>query len=78
MIENKEHTLWVEKYRPIKLENYIGKMSGVYGVSRGEPPVGVTASVAMQFLDEQEPFKFKWNDDVTTWIHFASEKSRPF
>lgn len=24
MIENKEHTLWVEKYRPIKLENYIG------------------------------------------------------
>lgn len=29
-------------------------LSGIHGVSRGEPPPGVTAGVAMQFLNEQE------------------------
>lgn len=29
-------------------------LSGVHGVSRGEPPPGVTAGVAIQFLNEQE------------------------
>ena len=37
-----------------KLERYIEKGSVVYSTSRGEPPKGVTAEVAMQFLDEQE------------------------
>lgn len=37
-----------------KLERYIEKMSAIYGVSRGEPPRGVKAAVALQFLDEQE------------------------
>jgi len=37
-----------------KLEKWIEKGSTIYGISRGEPPKGVTASVAMQFLDEQE------------------------
>jgi hypothetical protein len=30
------------------------QIMGVYGVSRGDPPKGVTAAVAMTFLDEQE------------------------
>lgn len=30
------------------------QIMGVYGVSRGEPPTGVTAAVALTFLDEQE------------------------
>jgi Holliday junction resolvasome RuvABC ATP-dependent DNA helicase subunit len=24
MTQNKQHTLWVERYRPVDLENYIG------------------------------------------------------
>ncbi len=30
------------------------QIMGVYGVSRGDPPAGVTAAVALTFLDEQE------------------------
>lgn len=30
------------------------QIMGVYGISRGEPPAGVTAAVAMTYLDEQE------------------------
>jgi hypothetical protein len=30
------------------------QIMGVFGVSRGEPPTGVTAAVALTFLDEQE------------------------
>ena len=37
-----------------KLERWIEKGSVVYNISRGEPPKGITASVALQFLDEQE------------------------
>jgi hypothetical protein len=37
-----------------KLERWIQKQSVVYGVSRGEPPKGVDAQIAMQYLDEQE------------------------
>lgn len=35
-------------------EKGIEKSSSVYGISRGEPPAGVKAAVALQFLDEQE------------------------
>jgi hypothetical protein len=37
-----------------KLEMYIQKISGVHGISRGTPPPGIRAGVALQFLDEQE------------------------
>lgn len=37
-----------------KLETYIQKLSAVHGVSRGAPPAGIKAGVALQFLDEQE------------------------
>lgn len=36
------------------IENEIGKIFGVHAVSRGEPPKGITAAVALQFLNEQE------------------------
>ncbi len=36
------------------IEKHIEKQSANYGISRGEPPRGVKAAVAMQFLDEQE------------------------
>lgn len=39
---------------PDKIERYIEKGSSVYGISRGEPPAGIKAAVALQFLDEQE------------------------
>jgi hypothetical protein len=39
---------------PDKIERYIEKGSAVYGISRGEPPAGIKAAVALQFLDEQE------------------------
>jgi hypothetical protein len=35
-------------------EKGIEKASSVYGISRGEPPKGIKAAVALQFLDEQE------------------------
>jgi hypothetical protein len=35
-------------------ERYVEKQSAVYGISRGEPPKGIKAAVALQFLDEQE------------------------
>ncbi len=35
-------------------ENAIQKQASVYGISRGEPPSGVKAAIALQFLDEQE------------------------
>jgi len=36
------------------LKEDLEQLSGVFGISRGEPPRGVTAAVAMQFLNEQE------------------------
>lgn len=35
-------------------EKSIEKASTVFGISRGEPPKGIKAAVALQFLDEQE------------------------
>ena len=37
-----------------KLEANIQKLSAVHGISRGTPPSGIRAGVALQFLDEQE------------------------
>jgi len=35
-------------------KNDLQQIMGVYGVSRGDPPAGVTAAVALTYLDEQE------------------------
>lgn len=35
-------------------EEKVGQLGGVHSVSRGEPPPGIKAGVALQFLDEQE------------------------
>lgn len=37
-----------------ELKEETQQIMGVYGVSRGEPPPGINAGVALQFLDEQE------------------------
>lgn len=39
---------------PDKFEKYIQSMSMVDSMARGEPPVGIKAAVALQFLDEQD------------------------
>ena len=36
------------------LRNEMGQIYGIQGVSRGQPPKGITAAVALQFLNEQE------------------------
>lgn len=36
------------------LRDEMGQIYGVYGTSRGQPPKGITAGVALQFLNEQE------------------------
>ena len=36
------------------LRNEMGQIYGIQGISRGTPPAGVTAAVALQFLNEQE------------------------
>lgn len=36
------------------LRNEMGQIYGIQGVSRGTPPKGITAAVALQFLNEQE------------------------
>jgi hypothetical protein len=37
-----------------KLNESIQKLSGVHGISRGTPPPGIRAGIALQFLEEQE------------------------
>lgn len=37
-----------------KLKEELEQVSGVYGVSRGAPPPGIRAGIALQFLEEQE------------------------
>lgn len=36
------------------LKDDLQRLSGIFGVSRGEPPPGIKAGVALQFLSEQE------------------------
>jgi hypothetical protein len=37
-----------------KIATELGQIFGIHPVSRGEPPKGITAAVALQFLNEQE------------------------
>ena len=37
-----------------RVEENMQKIGGIFGQSRGEPPKGITAAVALSFLDEQE------------------------
>lgn len=50
-----------------KIKEEFQQISGVFGVSRGEPPPGIKAGVALQFLSEQESERYnelvlKYND----------------
>ena len=52
-----------------KIKEEFQQISGVFGVSRGEPPPGIKAGVALQFLSEQESERYnelvlKYNDMI--------------
>jgi len=52
-----------------QLKEEFQQISGVFGVSRGEPPPGIKAGVALQFLSEQESERYnelvlKWNEVI--------------
>lgn len=51
-----------------KIKEEFQQISGVFGVSRGEPPPGIKAGVALQFLSEQEQERF--NELVLKWNEF--------
>lgn len=51
------------------LKEEIQQVMGVFGVSRGEPPPGIKAGIALQFLDEQE--NERSNSDVAKHNKFA-------
>lgn len=51
------------------LKEEFQQISGVFGVSRGEPPAGIKAGIALQFLSEQESERYnelilKWNEMI--------------
>jgi len=59
-----------------ELKQEFQQISGIFGVSRGEPPPGIKAGVALQFLAEQENERFnemvlKYNE----WIRQAAIKT---
>lgn len=52
-----------------KLKEDGQQISGVFGISRGEPPAGIKSRVALQFLSEQEAERanvqvLKWNEFI--------------
>lgn len=54
-----------------ELKEEFQQIAGVFGVSRGEPPPGIKAGVALQFLSEQEAERYnelalKWNELIKT------------
>lgn len=53
------------------LKEEFQQISGVFGVSRGEPPAGIKAGVALQFLSEQESERF--NELVLKWNEFVRQ-----
>jgi len=58
------------------LKTEFQQISGIFGVSRGEPPPGIKAGVALQFLAEQENERFnemvlKYNE----WIRQVAVKT---
>jgi hypothetical protein len=60
------------------LKEEFQQLSGVFGVSRGEPPAGIKAGVALQFLAEQENERrneavLKFNEWIreTAWMTLA-------
>lgn len=59
-----------------ELKQEFQQISGIFGVSRGEPPPGIKAGVALQFLAEQENERFnemvlKYNE----WIRQVAIKT---
>jgi hypothetical protein len=57
-----------------KLKEDMQLVSGVFGVSRGEPPPGIKAGVALQFLNEQE--NERANAEVAKYNDFIVKTAR--
>lgn len=53
LVQSQQNSPEVYKYRD-QLRVEMGELFGVHPVSTGNPPTGVTAAVALQFLNEQE------------------------
>lgn len=53
------------------LKQEMQQVYGVYGVSRGEPPPGIKAGVALQYLGEQE--SERQNEDVLRYNEFLKD-----
>lgn len=51
-----------------QLKEEMQQLASIYGVSRGEPPAGVKAGVAIQFLAEQEQERF--NAQIVKWQQY--------
>ena len=51
------------------LKEDLQQISGVFGVSRGEPPPGIKAGVALQFLNEQE--NERQNSNIANYNEFV-------
>jgi hypothetical protein len=54
-----------------KLKEEMQQVYGIYGVSRGDPPPGIKAGVALQFLAEQE--SERQNEDVLRYNDWLKE-----
>jgi hypothetical protein len=54
-----------------ELKEEFQQIAGISGVSRGEPPPGIKAGVALQFLSEQESERF--NELVLKWNTFIKQ-----
>jgi len=52
------------------LKQDVQQIAGVFGVSRGEPPAGIKAGVALQFLQEQE------NERMSSYVSKYNESIR--
>lgn len=60
----------VFKFRD-KLKEEIQQVAGIFGISRGEPPPGIEAGVALQFLSEQENERF--NEIILKWSEWVRQ-----
>jgi len=66
-----------------ELKEEFQQISGVFGVSRGEPPPGIKAGVALQFLSEQESERYnelvlKWNETIRAIAEMTLQVAHDF
>jgi len=57
-----------------KLKDDMSQLADIGGVAQGEPPPGITAAVALQFLDEKEQERF--NDQIVKFQKYIVDVAR--